>query len=212
MPASLRPAARAVACSVAAWRERRAMRTDIPARHVLPDLAVLGIAQRRPQNATELAQARGVDERHARGAMGEEILDAVRAARDAAAPEPPPSADDLDRNLRPAITLISAWVSQLARDEAIDNALLATRGRHRGLPAWRRRCASGLGVARRPTRRWHPRTHLRACRVDIRRRRPAEAAPRIRLRPDVASGRVGASAGGSVSGPILGGQPCGIRN
>ncbi|MEM9513809.1 MAG: HRDC domain-containing protein [Actinomycetota bacterium] len=124
---TLRPAARAVACSVAAWRERRAMRTDVPARHVLPDLAVLGIAQRRPQNATELLQARGVDERHSRGALGEEILEAVRAARDATAPDPPPSVDDLDRNLRPAITLISAWVSQLARDEAIDNALLATR-------------------------------------------------------------------------------------
>lgn len=43
---SLRPSARAVAQSVAAWRERRAMRTDIPVRQVLPDLAILGIAQR----------------------------------------------------------------------------------------------------------------------------------------------------------------------
>ena len=36
-------------------------------------------------------------------------------------------ADELDRNLRPAITLISAWVAQLARDEKIDAALHATR-------------------------------------------------------------------------------------
>ena len=35
--------------------------------------------------------------------------------------------DDLDRALRPALTLISAWVSQVARSERIDTALLATR-------------------------------------------------------------------------------------
>ncbi len=29
--------------------------------------------------------------------------------------------------MRPAITLVSAWVSQVARDERIDTAMLATR-------------------------------------------------------------------------------------
>ncbi len=124
---SLRPKARAVAQAVAAWRERRAMRTDTPVRQVLPDLAILGIAQRAPTTEKELSQARGVDERHSRGALAAEILDAVRAAREADPPEAPPSTDDLDRKLRPAVTLISAWVGQLARDERIDTALLATR-------------------------------------------------------------------------------------
>jgi ribonuclease D len=124
---SLRSNGRAVARSVAAWRERRAMRTDVPVRQVLPDLAILGIAQRAPKDARELGQARGVDERHARGAIADEILDAVRSARNDPPPAPPPSADDLDRSLRPAVTLVSAWVSQLARDERLDPALLATR-------------------------------------------------------------------------------------
>lgn len=124
---ALRPGARAIAQSLAAWRERRAMRSDVPVRQVLADLAILGIAQRGPTTVTELAQARGVDDRHARGAIAEEILGAVRAARDAPAPSSPPSADDLDRNLRPAVTLVSAWVGQLARDERLDPALLATR-------------------------------------------------------------------------------------
>jgi ribonuclease D len=124
---SLRPNARAVAQSVAAWRERRAMRTDIPVRQVLPDLAILGIAQRAPSSTKELSQARGVDERHSRGGMAEEILEAVRAAKGAPAPAPPPTADDLDRSMRPAVTLVSAWVAQLARDERLDPALLATR-------------------------------------------------------------------------------------
>jgi ribonuclease D len=124
---SLRPSARAVAQSVAAWRERRAMRTDVPVRQVLPDLAILGICQRAPSTLKELSQARGVDDRHARGGIADEILDAVRAAKGSPPPAPPPSADDLDRNMRPAVTLVSAWVGQLARDERIDPALLATR-------------------------------------------------------------------------------------
>ena len=124
---SLRPSARAVAQSVAAWRERRAMRTDVPVRQVLPDLAILGISQRAPSTLKELSQARGVDDRHARGGIADEILEAVRVAKGSPPPTPPPSADDLDRNMRPAVTLVSAWVGQLARDERIDPALLATR-------------------------------------------------------------------------------------
>ena len=124
---SLRPNARAVAQSVAAWRERRAMRTDVPVRQVLPDLAILGISQRAPSSTKELSQARGVDDRHSRGGIADEILDAVRAAKGTPPPSPPASVDDLDRNMRPAVTLVSAWVGQLAKDERLDPALLATR-------------------------------------------------------------------------------------
>jgi ribonuclease D len=125
---SLRPSARAVAQSVAAWRERRAMRVDIPVRQVLPDLAILGVSQRAPTTLKELSQARGIDDRHSRGGIADEILEAVRAGKENDAPEAPKSPDDLDRNLRPAVTLVSAWVSQLARDEKIDTVLLGTRG------------------------------------------------------------------------------------
>ena len=103
------------------------MRVDIPVRQVLPDLAVLGIAQRAPGTLRELSQSRGVDDRHAKGAIAEEILAAVREGKDAPPPSVPATADDLERTLRPAVALISAWVSQLARDEHVDTALLATR-------------------------------------------------------------------------------------
>lgn len=124
---SLRPKGRAVAQAVAAWREERAMRVDIPVRQVLPDLAILGISQRAPSNTKDLRQARGVDERHSKGAIADEILAAVAAGVQATPPDSPKSTDDLDRSLRPAITLISAWVSQIARDEKIDTAMLATK-------------------------------------------------------------------------------------
>ena len=77
---SLRSRKRAVAQGVAAWREREAAATDVPVRQVLPDLAVLGIAQRQPTNLDELGQARGIDERHRRGRTGRELLETVAKA------------------------------------------------------------------------------------------------------------------------------------
>lgn len=123
----LRPKPRAVAQAVAEWRELKAAERNIPVRQVLPDLAVLGISQRQPSNEKELAQARGVDERFSRGKVAVEILAAVAAGKQA---EPPPArqtADDLERDLRPAVSLISAWVSQVAKTEKIDTSMLATR-------------------------------------------------------------------------------------
>ena len=123
----LKPKARGVARAVAAWRERRAMAIDTPVRQVLPDLAVLGIAQRQPRTMSELAQSRGVDDRHTRGSVAKELLEAVAVGLTAELDIPSPDGDDLDRGMRPAVTLVSAWVSEVARQERIDTALLATR-------------------------------------------------------------------------------------
>ncbi len=123
----LKARSRGVAQAVAAWRERRAAASDIPPRQVLPDLAVLGIAQKVPTSAAELGHARGVDERHSKGTIANEILAAVAdgARRDVALPVH--DGDDLDRTMRPAITLVGAWIAEVARSERIDSALLATR-------------------------------------------------------------------------------------
>jgi ribonuclease D len=123
----LRPRPRAVAQAVSAWRERTAMERNVPVRQVLPDLAVLGISQRQPSNERELSQARGVDDRFTRGKVAAQILEAVALGKRA---EPPPAragGDELERELRPAVTLISAWVSQVAKSERIDTSMLATR-------------------------------------------------------------------------------------
>jgi ribonuclease D len=123
----LRPRPRAVARAVAAWRERTAQERNIPVRQVLPDLAILGIAQRQPTNNKELSHARGVDDRFTRGKVADQILAAVAEGRAAEPPAAIASNDDLDRDLRPAVTLIAAWVSQVAKRERIDTAMLATR-------------------------------------------------------------------------------------
>lgn len=123
----LKGRAAVVASRVAAWRERRAAEVDRPARFVLADLAVVTIAQKAPTTLAELAGIRGVDERQARGSTGEQILQAVKEGLEAPIPKRPAENRELDRELRPAVGLVSAWVSQLARDLELDTALLATR-------------------------------------------------------------------------------------
>jgi len=123
----LKAKARGVAQAVAAWRERRAAQADVPPRQILPDLAVLGISQKHPTTVAELSHARGVDERHSRGALGTEIVAAVKDGLGRDVSLPASDGDDLDRALRPAVTLVSAWVGEVARTEKIDATLLATR-------------------------------------------------------------------------------------
>ncbi len=96
-------------------------------RFVLPDLAVLGIAQRPPATPEDLRSTRGVEDRHARGTTATEILAAVADGLAHPVDLPESNGDELDRHLRPAVTLVSAWMSQLARDQSIDTSLLATR-------------------------------------------------------------------------------------
>jgi ribonuclease D len=125
---SLRGASRGVAQAVAAWRERRAMESDVPPRFVLSDLALLSIAHKPPKDAETLSHVRGLDGRNLKGSTGQQLLEAVRAGQrmqDAELRLPKP--EEIDRHLRPAVALAAAWVSQLGRDEAIDPALLATR-------------------------------------------------------------------------------------
>lgn len=124
----LRGKARGVAQEVAAWRERRAAELDIPPRFVLPDMAVAAIAQRPPRSRDDLEAVRALDARHLKGDVVQAVLDAVRRGQELEASALRlPAVDDLDRTLRPAVTLVSAWIAQLADDLSIDAGLLATR-------------------------------------------------------------------------------------
>jgi ribonuclease D len=92
----LKAKARGVAQAVAAWRERRAAQADVPPRQILPDLAVLGISQKHPTTVAELSHARGVDERHSRGALGTEIVAAVKDGLGRDVSLPTSDGDDLE--------------------------------------------------------------------------------------------------------------------
>jgi ribonuclease D len=124
----LRGQDRLIAQEITSWREHRAREEDKPVRFVLPDLAILAISQGKPSTVGDLSQIRGLDGRFARGRQAQEILDAVTRGLEMAPSElNVPEPEDFDRRLRPALTLVTAWVAQLARDAKIDASLLATR-------------------------------------------------------------------------------------
>ena len=123
----LRGRSRQVARGLAAWRERRAATLDIPVRYVMSDIALTGIAQRPPRNRRDLEKVRGFDK-----GTKDDVVAEILATVDAAQSDTRPITDDtpsasVERDLRPAVALISAWVSQLARDLELDPSILATR-------------------------------------------------------------------------------------
>jgi ribonuclease D len=124
----LRGSARSVAQEVAAWRERRAQRLDVPVRFVLSDLAVTCVAQRPPGDRDELRKTRGVDARHLNGSVPDELLAAIAKGRSLpASAVRAPSGHALERLNKPMIALASAYVGQRAADLELDPAILATR-------------------------------------------------------------------------------------
>lgn len=128
---TLKGRSRWVAQAVAEWRENRAMDLDLPPRHVLSDIAILGIAQKAPHTAEEMLQSRGVDHRHVNGPHGRALLDAVKLGVERSHSGdlsfPSHDGEDLDKSMRPAATLVSAWVTELARQSDLDAGLLGTR-------------------------------------------------------------------------------------
>ena len=125
---SLKGQAFRVATAVAAWREQRAADSNTPVRQVLSDLGVVAIAQQAPTTTQKLRGLRGVEGRHLKDGADSEILTAIQVGvRMSPAERQPPRAPELPKHLRPVVTLVTAWIAQLARDHRLDPALLATR-------------------------------------------------------------------------------------
>ncbi|MGQ0832419.1 MAG: ribonuclease D [Microthrixaceae bacterium] len=125
---SLRGRAAAVAQCLAAWRERKASEVDRPVRFLLPDLAMVSMAQRPPQTEEDLRRVRGLDDGKRKGAAARELLSVIEEglALDLDLLQLPPS-EGVDRSQRAAASLVSAWAAQRARELDIDAAILATR-------------------------------------------------------------------------------------
>ena len=78
-----------------------------------------------------MLQTRGVDNRHASGQQGRALLDAIQGgvheSQNGELHFPSGDTEDVDKSLRPAVTLVSAWVTELARQSSLDAGLLGTR-------------------------------------------------------------------------------------
>ena len=153
----LRSSALAIAQAVAAWREEKAIELDQTPRFILSDLGVVGVAGSAPTTVDELRALRGVDGRNLRGGMAEELLVVVRNSKDLTPTKAPASnVPEMPGELRPAVPLVSAWVSQRARDLELETSLLATRSDLEDLLRGVPECPSDHGVASRDRGRAHP--------------------------------------------------------
>lgn len=118
----------ALAQSVAAWRERRAVEIDVTPRFILSDLGVVSVASAAPTSIEELTALRGVDGRVLKGGGGEDLLELIRRSKGAKPQRRRQNpGSEMPAELRPVLPLISTWVNQRCRDLQIETALLATR-------------------------------------------------------------------------------------
>ena len=124
---SLKGEARGVARSIARWRDERARQLNVPVRRVLSDMALVSIAQQVPTSANELMGLRGIDGRLSHGSDANEILAVVASGRTEVVNLPNGSGEEIDKRLKPAVNLMTAWISELARLHRIDATLLGTR-------------------------------------------------------------------------------------
>lgn len=122
----LRGKNRGVAQSLAAYRVTEAQRRDVPAKRVLSDLSILAMASTPPNSAQALNRVRGLN--RPSPAFAEGILRAIKTGLALQEDELClPSNNKTRDEDKAASALCLAFVHQLAQDEGIDQALLATR-------------------------------------------------------------------------------------
>lgn len=118
----------AVAQELARWREETAAQMDIPVRLLLADLGLVGLAQAKPQTVQEIRQTRGVEQRNLRGDLATAALKVIDDNRTSEPQFPVPAAGkELRADMKPAVTLVTTWITQLAKDLALDAPVLGTR-------------------------------------------------------------------------------------
>lgn len=122
----LDPRSRAVARTVAAWRERVASTEDRPVGSVLADQVVVEVARRRPSTPDELARIRGVH-RSVLNRRADGILAAVAQGLE----DPPiprdraqPRSEPVDV---PVIALVEAWLRARALEAGLAYELVSSR-------------------------------------------------------------------------------------
>lgn len=123
---SLRGPARSAAVELAAWRELEARRRDQPSRRVMSDVALAAVAQALPASEEELRGLRGLESARLGREERAALLECIAASRSKTPPEVV-VVDDVEREQRAAVTLIIAWIAELAREHELDPTMLATR-------------------------------------------------------------------------------------
>jgi ribonuclease D len=125
--AQLRPRGRAVACALAAWRERTAAEEDRPLGSILSDVALIEVARRQPKSIGDLQAIRGVrpDLGRRRGAA---VLEVIERGREQQPPELEEwTRSDPEPQDAPRIALCEALVRHRVMEAGLAYELVASR-------------------------------------------------------------------------------------
>lgn len=104
---------------LSAWRERQAMKSDLPRRWVLPDEALLSLAVQSPETRRQLLQTEHLDGRAA-ARHAEELLKMIAIAREEPEENHPPvphskkPTEEEDARMESLMTLVTARAEALA--------------------------------------------------------------------------------------------------
>lgn len=119
----------AVLRELAAWREDEARERDRPRGHIVPDDALIEVAQRRPRTEADLRNVRALSEA-ARRRHGDALLRAVEAGLAVPAadrPHQPPARKPFDETVAARVDLALALVKGRCLRDEVDPGLVATR-------------------------------------------------------------------------------------
>jgi ribonuclease D len=113
--------------AAAAWRERQAIKKDIPRRRVLKDDAMYDLAQQRPRTIEALAKLRGIPRGFERSSSAQGLVDSLSAAIDNAAEYAPPAprVQHMPPSLGPRIEMIKTLLRLRTEVEGIATRLVA---------------------------------------------------------------------------------------
>ncbi len=125
---SEKPALRALAQELAAWREIEARRLDIPRNRVLRDEALMEIAYHAPRTLQDLMQVRGINLGFAEGRQGAEILRAVTRAQEMPRDQIPNNGDRrlVPPGIGPSVDLLKVLLKQVSEEYGVAIKLIAT--------------------------------------------------------------------------------------
>ena len=113
--------------AAAAWRERQAIKKDIPRRRVLKDDAMYDLAQQRPRTLEALAKLRGIPRGFEKSSSATGLVESLGAAVDNAAEYAPPApkVKHMPPSLGPRIEMLKTLLRLRTEVEGIATRLVA---------------------------------------------------------------------------------------
>jgi len=113
--------------AAAAWRERQAIKKDVPRRRILKDDGLYDLAQQRPRSLAALAKLRGIPNGFEKSSAAQSLIDSLSAAIENAddyAP-PAPKVQHMPPSLGPRIEMLKTLLRLRTEVEGIATRLVA---------------------------------------------------------------------------------------